>query len=389
MKTLVRYLACIAFCWRGATSRWVALGIVSFSMVSAHAQAQAQAQIVIGQSCDMSGVTAPRVKEYARGADAFILSINEAGGVNGHALKLIRYDDGFKPAKTLENAKRLVEQDGAMILFGMGSAPGTAAVLPYAKEKGVPILGSLSGADSLRQGHRLLFHVRASFGDEIERIALHLSTVGLKRVAVMAADLPIGVEGAATMERIAKQRGLDLVRVVRVDEKLKNLADAAAAIAHDAPQAVLILAPAGPGIKFTQALKEAKVGAQLVGLSVMSSDSLYKALGDKSVGMIITQIVPFPWGTRLAITRDYQNLMARTHTPLSIDTMEGYVSARLLVEALRGAGSSPSRESFVAALERMNDKDMGGIRVTLSAKDRVAMSIVDITMIGAGGKLLN
>lgn len=365
--------------------RLLAVGVVALGAVTANAQSP----LVIGQSCDLSSVASPRVKEYVKGVDAYIQSVNDAGGVNGHSIKFIRYDDGFKPERALQNAKRLVEQDGALILFGMGAAQSTAAVLPYANEKGIPILGSMSGADSLRKGNPMLFHLRASFGDEIERIALHLSTVGLKRVAVMASDFPVGVEGTATMVKAAKEQGLDLVRVVRVDVKLGNLADAAAAIARDHPQAVLILAPAGPGIKFTEALKDAKVSAQLVGLSIMSSDSLYKTLGERVHGMIITQVVPFPWNPRLAITRDYQKLMARTGTAMSVDTLEGYIAARLLVEALRSAGNPPSRESFVAALERMNDKDLGGLRITLSAKDRVAISIVDITMIGAGGKLVD
>ena len=385
MNSLIGGLARVNHALGRARWRLLAIGIVALGTVAANAQSP----LVIGQSCDLSSAASPRVKEYVKGVDAYIQSVNEAGGVNGHPIKLIRYDDGFKPDRALQNAKRLVEQDGALILFGMGAAQSTAAVLPYTNEKGIPILGSMSGADSLRKASPLLFHLRASFGDEIERIALHLSTVGLKRVAVMASDLPIGVEGTATMVKAAKEQGLDLVRVVRVDAKLGNLADAAAAIARDNPQAVLILAPAGPGIKFTEALKDAKVSAQVVGLSIMSSDSLYKTLGERAHGMIITQVVPFPWNTRLAITRDYQRLMARSGTAVSVDTLEGYIAARLLVEALRSAGNPPSRESFVAALERMNDKDLGGLRITLSAKDRVAISMVDITMIGAAGKLVD
>lgn len=385
MNSLLDSLLRVRHALGNAPWRLLAAGAVSLGACTANAQSQ----LVIGQSCDLSSAAAPRVREYVKGVDAYIQSVNEAGGVNGRLIRFIRYDDGFDPARALQNARRLVEQDGALILFGMGAAQSTAAILPYATEKGIPILGSMSGADSLRKANPMLFHLRASFGDEIERIALHLSTVGLKRVAVMASNLPIGVEGTATMKKAAKEQGLDLVRVVQVDAKLGNLADAAAAIARDDPQAVLILAPAGPGIKFVEALKSAKVSAQLVGLSIMSSDSLYKTLGERAHGMIITQVVPFPWSPRLAITRDYQKLMARTGTAVSVDTLEGYIAARLLVEALRSAGNPPSRESFVAALERMNDKDLGGLRVTLSAKDRVAISTVDITMIGTAGKLVD
>ncbi|MEO5696489.1 MAG: hypothetical protein ABIQ60_05070 [Burkholderiaceae bacterium] len=85
------------------------------------------------------------------------------------------------------------------------------------------------------------------------------------------------------------------------------------------------------GIAFTQALRKKGVRTQLVGLSVMSSDSLYAALGEQTRGMIVTQVVPFPWSPRYDLTADYRKLMEKNKIPFSIDSMEGFMSARLLV----------------------------------------------------------
>lgn len=350
--------------------------------------AQAQAAIVVGQSCDLSGATGARGREYIKGVDAFIDRLNAQGGVNGRPVKLVRYDDAFMPQKTLENAKRLVEQDGALLLFGMGSAPGTAAILPYAAEKKVPVFGSLSGAAGLRKPQPMLIHFRASFVDELNRIALHFSTIGIKKVAVLAADLPIK-DGIAALESAAKVRGFEIVKIAQVSADTKNLGESVAAIAAAQAQAVIILAPGGLGIQFTEALKKNQFTGQLAGLSVMSSDSLYKALGDQVQGMIITQVVPFPWSTKLEMSRDYQKLMADAKIPLSVDSMEGYLSARLLTEGLKAAGAKLSRESFLAGLEAMNRKDVGGLQVSFSPEDRSLTHLVDITMIGKNGKLIN
>ena len=350
--------------------------------------AQAQAAIVVGQSCDLSGSSASRVREYVKGVDAFIDRLNVQGGVNGRPVKLVRYDDAFMPQKTLENAKRLVEQDGALLLFGMGSAPGTAAILPYAAEKKVPVFGSLSGAAGLRKPQPMLIHFRASFVDELNRIALHFSTIGIRKVAVLAADLPIK-DGIAALEIAAKGRGLDIVKIAQVSADTKNLGESVAAIAAAQAQAVIILAPGGLGIQFTEALKKNQFTGQLAGLSVMSSDSLYKTLGDQVQGMIITQIVPFPWSTKIDMSRDYQKLMTDAKIPLSVDSMEGYLSARLLAEGLKAAGPKLTRESFMAGLEAMNRKDVGGLQVSFSPEDRSLTHLVDITMIGKNGKLIN
>ena len=350
--------------------------------------AQAQAAIVVGQSCDLSGATGARGREYIKGVDAFIDRLNAQGGVNGRPVKLVRYDDAFKPEKTLENTKRLVEQDGTLLLFGMGSAPGTAAILPYAAEKKVPVFGSLSGAAGLRKPQPMLIHFRASFVDELNRIALHFSTIGIRKVAVLAADLPIK-DGIAALEIAAKGRGLDIVKIAQVSADTKNLGESVAAIAAAQAQAVIILAPGGLGIQFTEALKKNQFTGQLAGLSVMSSDSLYKTLGDQVQGMIITQIVPFPWSTKIDMSRDYQKLMTDAKIPLSVDSMEGYLSARLLAEGLKAAGPKLTRESFMAGLEAMNRKDVGGLQVSFSPEDRSLTHLVDITMIGKNGKLIN
>ena len=355
--------------------------------------ALAQTPIVVGQTCDLSGPTALRVNEYIKGVDAYIDRLNGQGGkndgINGRPVKLVRYDDAFKPEKALENAKRLAEQDGAAIFFGMGSAASTAAILPYAIEKGIPVFGSLSGADSLRKPNPVIFHLRASFSEEVNRIATHLSVSGMKKIAAIAADAPIGKEGVTALEAAAKLNGLEIVHIARIAADLKNLDEAAVAIAKARPDAVLILAPAGPGIKFTEALKKNKVTAQLVGLSVMSNTALYKALAEQAQGMIITQVVPFPWSPKFAMTADYQKLMAEKNFAVSIDTMEGYLSARLLVEALKSAGAKLTRESFIAGVESINSKDVGGVQVNFSSKDRSLVKLVNITMIGKDGKLVN
>lgn len=347
------------------------------------------APIVVGQSCDLSGPTAARTREYIKGVDAYLAHVNASGGVNGRPIKLVRYDDGFSPERGLDNARRLAEQDNALLYFGMGSAQVTAAILPYAKDKSIPVFGSLSGADSLRLQHPMLFHVRASFGEEIDRLAVYLANLGMTRISAIAADVPIGHDGAAALEQSAKTRGLEIIKIARVKADLSNLDGEAAAIAQAAPQAVLVLAPAGPAVKFVEALKKHKLNSQLLGVSVMSSTALYKALGPQVEGMLLTQTVPFPWNARLGIVRDYQQRMAEAQVPVSFDSMEGYVSARLLVEGLKAAGPGISRKSFIAALEAMQLKDVDGMNVSFARGSRSLVRLVDVSMISRNNKLLN
>jgi branched-chain amino acid transport system substrate-binding protein len=73
-------------------------------------------------------------------------------------------------------------------------------------------------------------------------------------------------------------------------------------------------------------------------------------LGPLSHGMVFSQVVPSPWQRKTAITREYQEELEH-HLPgqaFSYGSLEGYITAKALVAALRTAGPKPTRESFVA-----------------------------------------
>jgi hypothetical protein len=68
--------------------------------------------------------------------------------------------------------------------------------------------------------------------------------------------------------------------------------------------------------------------------------------------------------------------------------MEGFLSAKVAVEGLRRAGRNLTRDSYIAALERMQDVDLGGFFVSYSPTNRAGSKFVDLTIIGRGGKFL-
>jgi branched-chain amino acid transport system substrate-binding protein len=104
-------------------------------------------EIKIGQNMPYSGV----VSAYGilgKGHLAFIRWYNDKyGGVNGRKIDLLSMDDGYNPAKSLENVRKMVEQDHVAFIFGsIGTATNTA-VRKYLNDHGVPQLFLASGAD--------------------------------------------------------------------------------------------------------------------------------------------------------------------------------------------------------------------------------------------------
>jgi branched-chain amino acid transport system substrate-binding protein len=77
---------------------------------------------------------------------AYFRMLNDQGGINGRKINLIAYDDGYNPAKTVEQTRKLVEGDGVLLIFGsLGTAPN-AAVQKYLNDNKVPQLFVTKGA---------------------------------------------------------------------------------------------------------------------------------------------------------------------------------------------------------------------------------------------------
>src|ERR1700726_1990359 len=102
-------------------------------------------EIKIGQTMPFSGP----VSAYAtisKAEAAYFRMINDHGGINGRKINLIAYDDGFNPAKTVEQTRKLVESDEVLLTFQSAGTAQNAAVQKYLNDKKVPQLFLATGA---------------------------------------------------------------------------------------------------------------------------------------------------------------------------------------------------------------------------------------------------
>jgi ABC-type branched-subunit amino acid transport system substrate-binding protein len=122
-------------------------------------------------------------------------------------------------------------------------------------------------------------------------------------------------------------------------------------------------------------------------LSPVGTEQLVQELGNDARGIGISQVVPYPWNDIVPVVRDYQRLSNKPGN-YSYYGLEGYLMARTLVEGLRRAGRDLSRDKLVTALESMSAVDLGGYRINYSPTARQGSRFVELTVIGAGGKVL-
>lgn len=372
---------------------WGVLCIAPF-LIAAQA-ATARDEIVIGQVAPLSGTIAGTGDEYVAGGSAYFAYVNANGGIYGRKIRLVVKDDSYKPDQTVTLTRQLLAEDKPLALFGF---VGTGNVMALNKNKileeaNIPLLAPYTGALDLREPlNPNIFHIRASYTDETARMVEHLHTVGLRRFAVMYQDDPFGKSGLAGAENALKKLGLNAVAKGGYDRsKPEEVDTAVAAIAAADPDGIIMVAVNRASAAFIKKMREKGSKAKLFSISVVNFKELLKNAGEENArGIGISQVMPYPYSTLVPVAREFQTLM-KEYQPekvVSYASMESFIAAKILVEAIRRSGADPTRQKITTQLEKMNSYDVGGFKVSFSPQNHVGSKFVEVTVIGRDGKLL-
>ncbi len=360
---------------------WVGLAMAAV-LGSGHAQ------ILIGQTAGFSGQVAAGVKEITDGAQLYFQAVNAKGGVNGQKLELVSLDDKFDPQLAAENARQLIEENQVSAMFLTRGTPHTQAMIPLLEKHGVPLVGPSTGAMVLHQPvSKYIFNVRATYQREAEKAMTHLISMGITRIALVYFDDSFGADGV-----IGAQKGLAASQLTpAVLEKINRAKPDFAPIANKMvkanAQAVLLVASGAAVVEAEAAFRAAGSSAQIVTLSNNASGGFIKSLGERARGVIVTQVYPNERAITYGMVKEAQDLAkAKGLAEISPAMLEGFAAAKVLVEGLRRAGPSPSREKIHAALEGMKKYDLGGLEVSYGPDDHTGLDFADLSIIGANGK---
>jgi ABC-type branched-subunit amino acid transport system substrate-binding protein len=344
--------------------------------------------ILIGQSVSLTGPLASIGTDFSEGFKTYIDEVNRGGGVFGRQLKVVLMDDGYASQRSLSNTEKMIAEDGVFALAGNLGTGNVMAVLPLLADKRVPLFAAFTGADSLRSTpNRYLFTVMASYSNEIEKMVQHLTTIGITSIAVAYQNNPFGKEGLSGVQAAMKGRQLVPVAIAPIETDARGAASAAQVIARVRPQAVIVATAGKATIEFVREFKKTGVSAQLLTWSVADINLLVKQLGKEVDGMIVTQTMPSPFSVKLAVSREYRQLMksAGKDKHVGYASMTGFVSAKALVQALRLAGPDLNREKFISSVESAKAIDLGGFILRFAPEQHHGSSYVESTMIRSGG----
>lgn len=345
--------------------------------------------IRIGQSAGVTGPVAGSVKEQISGAQVYLNAVNANGGVAGRRIELLTYDDGFDAKRTPDNVRKLIADDKVFALFMVRGTPQNESILPIIAAEKVPLIAPLTGAITLhRPVNRYVFNVRAKYQDEVARAINHLATSGMSRIAIFYANDGFGQDVFEGFNTALQARGVQPAGAASFNRPMGDISQGVASINKASPQAVMVIGSGSEAAKIIREMKKAGSQAQFVTLSNNAADSFIKELGDDGRGLIITQVVPGMNSSQMNVASEYRSLAKAQNVDPTNAGMEGFMSAKVLVEGLRRAGPELTREKLVAALEGLRDYDLGGILISYSPTRHTGSSFVEMSIVSSTGKLI-
>jgi ABC-type branched-subunit amino acid transport system substrate-binding protein len=359
------------------------------SVIAMPAFAQADRRIVLGQSAAFSGPAAQLGIQMNRGARLYFDAINAAGGVNGAQIELRTLDDQYEPDKCKANTETLIRDD-MFALFGYVGTPTSLAALPLVNQAKIPFFGPFTGAEALRDPFsRYVFHVRASYYDETALIVKQLTSLGLKKIAVFRQNDSYGQAGFDGVVRALKAQGLAPVAVGLVERNTVDVAAAVGAIVPSQPDAVVQISAYKSCAAFIREARKAGYGGTFYNVSFVGTQALADELGRQAMGIVVSQVMPFPFSLTTPLSREYLGAVQRAggENKPNYSSMEGYVAAKLFTEGLRRAGKAPNREALIGGLESVQSLDLGGFVVGYSGHSHVASRYVDLSMLTDDGRV--
>ncbi len=330
-------------------------------------------EIRFGIVIPYSGSAKDNGRNMKLGIDIAFARANDTGGVNGRTIKLIPADDGFEPTRTLDAMKQLWDKDQVFGFIGNLGTPTAAVAVPYALERHALFFGPLTGANVVRHDppDRYVFNYRPSYTEEADaavRYLLKIRKLQPRQIAVFAQNDSYGDSGFAGVAKAFRALGINDSAILRLNYT-RNTIDVDDAVNQLRLQkvpirAVVMVATTRPAAKFIEKTRDLFPGMIYSNVSAVGASSLadeLMLLGPRFTnGVVVTQTVPAVSGYS-SMVLEYKNALAKYFPGENADyiSLEGFVSANVLIDALRRCGPQIETERLVDILENTRNLDLG------------------------------
>jgi branched-chain amino acid transport system substrate-binding protein len=366
-----------------------AAALLCFSCALFAGGSLAQKTWVVGQSAPLSGGNASFGKDIRDGALAYFKTVNAKGGVAGAPIELVTLDDQNERKNAGTNTQKLLDTPGVVALFGFASATLSLDAMPQAEKAGVLFFAPFSGADPVRKPSPVVFTLRASYGDELEKMLAFWTGLGFKQMVVLHYDDEVGKQNLAVVKQYLAKQGktpsaFSLQRNAKLDAAQVN------ELLKLKPDVIINTVLSGPAAELTQQIVARGSFIPISSLSFVGAQQYIQAAGEAGAGVSIAQVVPNP-ASSLPVVRECANALHEAGVTQAMNSthLEACIGAKVLTEAMRRSKRVGDPKALLAAMMALGSYDTGGFSVSYGPNQHHGSKYVELGMVMRNGKLRN
>jgi len=346
--------------------------------------------IVIGQSVPLSGSNADIGRDMRDGAMAVFARVNASNQL-GRKIQLVTLDNANSRQRAAENTQQLINQHGALALFGYNSATNSIDALSLAVQHNMLFFAPFSGSLSLRS-HPNVYTIRASYKDEAAKIVESKRMIGATKAVVLHYDDEVGRSNYEAVAAAFVEAGADRPRAVAVKRSGAALTPALVdELVKDSPHYVLATTQFNVVGEFLKLSSDRGNPVPVAALSFVNPDELVESVGPLARGTVVAQVVPSPRASSqvaVPVVKDCaEALQAYNGARLNYTTLESCIAAKVLVEAIRKAGPARlTRENLLQAMGQLGRLDLKGFVLNFGPGQRHGSRWVELTILARGNR---
>jgi branched-chain amino acid transport system substrate-binding protein len=295
-----------------------------------------------------------------QGIELAVEQLNASGGVGGKQIELIVYDDAGDQAKAAQLANRLIFQDRVPVSFGPSITPTAEMISPIFEQNEVLMIGFVA-QDYTWEGTDFIFMSLPSDAINAEAMVRHAAdAASAKKIAVVFANVPYGVNGSKFIEQYAQQRELEIVTSEKWGESDLDFTSQAGRVRAASPDAILIWGSCAPAdAQMIKALREAGEKAPIIGNLCIPSPQTAEIAGEAAEGTVAFSVLDYanPDAETKAFLEAYQARFGTMPIPFAGSSYDG---VGLWAAAVERAGGKTDSESVAEAMIGLEHKGVSG-----------------------------
>ncbi len=195
----------------------------------------------IGALFSVTGVGSFLGEPEKKTAEMIVEELNKNGGINGHPVELVLYDDESDTAKANLKFKNLVKTDEVSVVVGPSRTGESLAIVSAAEEAQVPLISCASSYKIVTpiESRKWVFKVAGSESHVVGKIYDHMKSKGITKIGIMCDSTGFGAAGKEELVKLAPEYGITIVADETFGPKDTDLSAQLTKIRGTEPQAIV------------------------------------------------------------------------------------------------------------------------------------------------------